>query len=64
MAFAQELHSIKSLFAQREWAMHEPADFVDTLPHDEGRVAAPVQALTGSRRQALQLSLSRSPARV
>ena len=60
MAFAQQLHSIKELFAQREWAMHEPTDVVDVLPPAATQVVVrdAVQPATG--RDRLRLSLNQS----
>jgi hypothetical protein len=60
-AFAHELHAIKALYAQREWAMHEPTDFVDTVPSAAARDDRDV-AMRHAR-SPLQLSVDRFSAR-
>jgi hypothetical protein len=60
VAFGRELHAIKELFAQREWAMHEPTDFVDTVPPPAAQVTRRDAATSPALRDPLQLSVNRS----
>jgi hypothetical protein len=63
MAFAHELRAIKELYAQREWAMHEPTDFADTEPPPAARVVSNSTTPPPAVLDPLRLSVNRSSAR-
>jgi hypothetical protein len=63
VAFAQELHGIKELFAQREWAMHDATGFDDTVPPPVAQVARHGAAPSPEVRDPLRLSVTRSSTR-
>ena len=64
MAFAQQLQGIKEQFSQREWAMHEPTDFVRVLPPSATQVAVQDAApQAGANPDRLRLSVNPSSTR-